>query len=294
MKWIKRDDSEANYEDRRGRTVKRGAAVGGVGVVIVMLFALITGQNPAALMQLAENMASGTEVVEDPSRFHENEDLKVFTLGVFNSANDIWTDLFREHFGMEYRNPVLVNFTDHTTSPCGGASAQTGPFYCPADEKVYIDLSFFHQLVTEFGAEGSEILLQNAYQVLVLTSEDQHPLYQRMYFLDNEADEIDEFLTIWNDVYLGAWTPDGAGETWQLTDEFKQLLRDEGFEFFTESDGYSFYHHSGKSLMVVPRGGVFPDVADGEPVFGINFFTFSDGMNANMLKQGFFVIFSAK
>lgn len=156
MKWINRDDSETNYEDRRGRSVKRGAAFGGLGAIIIAIIALLLGQDPSQLLNLAGEFMSdqGTEQLVDPSRANENEDLKIFTLGVFNSANDVWTKVFKSQLNENYRNPVLVNFTDQTTSPCGGASAQTGPFYCPADEKIYIDLNFFHQLTSEYGAQG--------------------------------------------------------------------------------------------------------------------------------------------
>lgn len=156
MKWIKRNDSEANYEDRRGRGVKRGATIGGLGAIIIAIIALLLGQDPGQVLSLVGEFApeSNIEEIVDPSRINENEDLKVFTLGVFNSANEVWQTVFDEQLNEAYRNPVLVNFTDMTTSPCGGASAQTGPFYCPADEKVYIDLSFFHQLISEYGAEG--------------------------------------------------------------------------------------------------------------------------------------------
>ena len=156
MKWINRDDSETNYEDRRGRSAKRGAAFGGLGAIIIAIIALLLGQDPSQLLNLAGEFMSdqGTEQLVDPSRANENEDLKIFTLGVFNSANDVWTKVFKSQLNENYRNPVLVNFTDQTTSPCGGASAQTGPFYCPADEKIYIDLNFFHQLTSEYGAQG--------------------------------------------------------------------------------------------------------------------------------------------
>ncbi len=156
MKWLNRDDSESNYEDRRGRNVKRGAAFGGLGAIIIAIVALLLGQDPSQLMSLVGEFGvdSATEEIVDPSRLNENEDLKIFTLGVFNSANEIWSEVFRTQLGEKYRSPVLVNFTDQTSSPCGGASAQTGPFYCPADEKVYIDLNFFHQLISEYGAEG--------------------------------------------------------------------------------------------------------------------------------------------
>ena len=156
MKWINRNDSETNYEDRRGRGVKRGAAVGGAGAIIIAVIALLLGKNPFQAIDMVGGMmpSQGTEEVTDPSRMNENEDLKVFTLGVFNSANDVWTEIFSKQMKQAYRNPVLVNYTDQTTSACGGASAQVGPFYCPGDEKVYIDLNFFHQLARDYGAKG--------------------------------------------------------------------------------------------------------------------------------------------
>ena len=154
MKWIKRNDSQGQYEDRRGRGMKRGA-IGGIGGIIVVVIALLLGQNPSDLLNMANSVApgQGTEVV-DPARATENEDLKVFSLGVFNSANDVWTTIFNEQLGKEYRKPVFVTFSDQTQSECGGASASTGPFYCPLDEKVYIDLSFFHLLSQRFKAPG--------------------------------------------------------------------------------------------------------------------------------------------
>ena len=155
MKWINRNDSEANYEDRRGRTLKRGGAIGGLGAVIVVIIALLTGQNPLQMIDMANSVApgQGTEEV-DPSRAHENEDMKVLTLGVFNSANDVWQEIFRTQVGQQYRKPTLVTYTDQTQSECGGANAAVGPFYCPVDEKVYIDLSFFNELAQRYSASG--------------------------------------------------------------------------------------------------------------------------------------------
>ena len=153
MKWIRRNDSDSNYEDRRGKGMKRGA-IGGIGGLIVVVIALLLGQNPLDLLNVAGGVAEqGTEVY-DESRAHENEDLKVFSLGVFNSANEVWETIFNEQLGREYRKPVFVTFTDQTRSECGGATAETGPFYCQLDEKVYIDLSFFHILSQRFKAPG--------------------------------------------------------------------------------------------------------------------------------------------
>lgn len=153
MKWIKRNDSETHYEDRRGKGMKRGA-IGGIGGLIVVVVALLLGQNPLEMLNMAgAGSEQGTEVY-DSSRANENEELKIFSLGVFNSANDVWTEIFREQLGKEYRKPVFVTFTDQTRSECGGASAEIGPFYCQLDEKVYIDLSFFHLLSQRFKAPG--------------------------------------------------------------------------------------------------------------------------------------------
>lgn len=156
MKWVNRNDSQANYEDRRGRGKgKRNAAVGGVGAVVIAVIALLLGQNPFQALEMINNIAPGesSEVV-DPSRVNENEELKVLTLGVFNSANDVWAEIFKKQLNQTYVRPTLVTFTDATMSECGGATEAVGPFYCPADEKMYIDLDFFHQLRTEFRAEG--------------------------------------------------------------------------------------------------------------------------------------------
>lgn len=156
MKWINRNDSTRNYEDRRGQRSKKGAAIGGVGVVIVALIALLLGQNPFDAVETVNRMTGdqSTEMVVDPATAKENEELKVFTLGVFNSANDVWREIFRNQLNTNYEDPKLVTYTDQTTSACGGASAQIGPFYCPGDYRVYIDLDFFHQLDKEFNASG--------------------------------------------------------------------------------------------------------------------------------------------
>lgn len=217
MKWINRNDSEANYEDRRGRNVKRGTAVGGLGVIIIAIIALLFGQDPNQILGLVGDVGlnqSSVEVV-DSSRINENEDLKIFTLGVFNSANDVWADIFKSQLNMDYRKPVLVNFTDQTTSPCGGASAQTGPFYCPADEKVYIDLNFFYQLINEYGAQGEMAI---AY---VTAHEVGHHVQKQLGYLDQvnqyrgrisdkEYNKLNVKLELQADFFAGMWAYQAA------------------------------------------------------------------------------------
>lgn len=162
MKWIRKNDDSSNLEDRRGRSGGgRKATSGGIITIIIVIVALLMGKNPGQLLQLADTITGGlehtggqqTEVV-DESRTRENEEFKVFTLRVFNSCNEVWEKIFRDELGEVYQKPNLVVFTDQTTSGCGGASSAMGPFYCPADSRVYIDLNFFHELANRFHAPG--------------------------------------------------------------------------------------------------------------------------------------------
>ena len=156
MKWLRPNDSSANYQDRRGRISGRGLALGGgIGGIVIVLASLFFGVDLTGLMQVANNVLPGSQTEQvDPSRANENEEFKVFTLRVFNSCNDVWTDLFNSELQRSYAAPTLVTFTDQVQSRCGGATSEVGPFYCPADQTVYIDLDFFNLLASRFKAPG--------------------------------------------------------------------------------------------------------------------------------------------
>lgn len=156
MKWLRPNDSSANYQDRRGRISGRGLALGGgIGGIVIVLASLFFGVDLTGLMQVANNVLPGSQTEQvDPSRVNENEEFKVFTLRVFNSCNDVWTDLFSSELQRSYAVPTLVTFTDQVQSRCGGATSEVGPFYCPADQTVYIDLDFFNLLASRFKAPG--------------------------------------------------------------------------------------------------------------------------------------------
>ena len=156
MKWLRPNDSSANYKDRRGRISGRGLALGGgIGGIVIVLASLFFGVDLTGLMQVANNALPGSQTEQvDPSRVNENEEFKVFTLRVFNSCNDVWTDLFNSELQRSYAAPTLVTFTDQVQSRCGGATSEVGPFYCPADQMVYIDLDFFNLLASRFKAPG--------------------------------------------------------------------------------------------------------------------------------------------
>ena len=153
MRWINGNDDQSNYEDRRGRRAKRFAG-GSIITIIIAVIALFLGKDPGALLQIADLFIPGQEAVGDDASVKENEDLKVFSLRVFNSCNDVWVEIFSRELGKTYKKPTFVTFSGETMSGCGGATAATGPFYCPADEKVYIDLNFFHELANRFHAPG--------------------------------------------------------------------------------------------------------------------------------------------
>lgn len=146
-----------NVEDRRGMRV-RGGMGGGLGlgtIVIVLLISWVTGTNPLTLFQLAGGLSGGggqapaaegrAGVPDDPQG--------QFVARVLGSTEDAWTRVFQQA-GEQYRPPTLVLFDDAVQSACGTNSAAVGPFYCPADEKLYIDLTFFRQLDEQFGAPG--------------------------------------------------------------------------------------------------------------------------------------------
>jgi predicted metalloprotease len=152
MKWQGRRQS-SNVSDRRGSGgVRRGASVGGAGLVLMLLISLIFGGPEAALETLGKVTQQGqqqTEYIESP----EDEARAEFVSVVLADTEDVWNGIFSD-YGYDYEEPTLVMYHDYVTSACGGASSEVGPFYCPADKTVYIDLDFFEELETKFGASG--------------------------------------------------------------------------------------------------------------------------------------------
>src|SRR5688572_6453806 len=151
MKWTGREGS-GNVEDRRG--LSRGGIIGGgLGSVVLVILALIFGVDPSQLLQQVEPGAGGGPETSRPANPAE-EQLKQFTSVVLKDTEDVWKKLFREQLGKQYGDPTLVLFSDGVRSACGSASSAMGPFYCPADQKVYIDLQFFADLERRYRAAG--------------------------------------------------------------------------------------------------------------------------------------------
>ena len=120
--------------------------------MVILVLALLFGVNPQTLLeQLPDSPAS--DVRSSRPANPAEEELKQFTSVVLAKSEDVWTDVFRQN-GRQYREPTLVLFTDQVRSACGMAGAAVGPFYCPGDEKVYIDLAFYNQLRRQFNSPG--------------------------------------------------------------------------------------------------------------------------------------------
>ncbi len=151
MRWRDRRQSE-NIEDRRGFGGKGIAIGGGLGGLVVLILALILGADPQQLLEQVPNNP-GSSAPASRSTNPEEEELRQFVAVVLAETEDVWTTIFRQA-NREYRKPTLVLFRDSVSSACGRAGAAVGPFYCPADEKLYIDLSFFSELKTRFRAPG--------------------------------------------------------------------------------------------------------------------------------------------
>lgn len=156
MRWLRKNTSTDNFEDRRGRSSGKLIAGGGIGAFVVAAVVFFVTGSPRKAIEIFTQGAGGPVAQQEaqyiPSQ--EEEALKEQTLLVFNSCNDVWSELLSKARVGNYQKPNLVLYTDYVQSSCGNASKEVGPFYCPADAKVYIDLSFFHELATKFGAPG--------------------------------------------------------------------------------------------------------------------------------------------
>lgn len=149
MKWKDRRAS-TNVEDRRGRPVK-GMVGGGIGTIVLILVVYFLGGDPTQIMEMTQT--GGPETSAPYQGTAEEEELARFVSVVLADIEDVWTELFRRE-GLQYRYPKLVLFSGSVESACGYAGAATGPFYCPGDNKVYIDLSFYQELQKKFQAPG--------------------------------------------------------------------------------------------------------------------------------------------
>jgi len=206
MKWQGREGS-GNIEDRRGMRMALPVGGGIGGLVLLLLISALTGTNPIDVINSSPPASESTGTAGSESV--ENDPQAKFISVVLKDTEDVWHQVFRER-GAEYQEPTLVLFTDATQSGCGVGQSAMGPFYCPNDRKVYLDLSFFRDLDTRFGAPGD---FAQAYvvahevghhvQTLTGTSARVHAMQERS--SEREANALSVRLELQADCYAGVW-----------------------------------------------------------------------------------------
>jgi predicted metalloprotease len=186
----------------------KGLAVGGIGSVVVIIVAFLLGVDPSKLLNGGGSEPAPGAQVARPANAEEDE-LKAFSSSVLANTEDVWGEVFRQK-GQQYRRPKLVLFTGRIQSPCGISTSAVGPFYCPGDEKVYIDLSFYRELKSRFRAPGDFA------QAYVIAHEVGHHIQKITGTMDKvdsmrgrgserEANDLSVRLELQADCYAGVW-----------------------------------------------------------------------------------------
>jgi predicted metalloprotease len=252
MRWIGRQGS-GNVEDRRGMG---GLAVGGgIGGIIVLIISFLLGGNPLDSINVGTQQSQTTTA--------EQDEQAQFVSVVLKETESVWQQLFQQEFGQAYVEPHLVLFSGSDQSGCGFASAATGPFYCPMDQKVYIDLIFYDQLSGRFGASGDFAMayvvaheVGHHVQNLLGTSGKVQQARQRL--SEQEGNRLSVALELQADFYAGVWAhhtqrnenildPDDIGEAMRAAN----AIGDDQLQ--KRSQGYvvpeSFTHGSSEQRM---------------------------------------------
>ncbi len=211
MRWESGRRSE-NVEDRRGFRVSRGVAGGGIGTLLLVLAALYFGIDPSVILNQGQMPLPGADAPTQSvpySASPEEKQLAEFVSVVLADTEDTWKALFRD-MGKTYEEPKLVLFSEAVESACGLASTAVGPFYCPMDQKVYIDLEFYSDLKNKFGAPGD---FAQAYviahevghhvQNLLGIAEKVHSLRSRAG--ETEANTLSVMMELQADCFAGVW-----------------------------------------------------------------------------------------
>ena len=213
MKWIGRRQSD-NVDDRRGMSGGGKTIIGGgiVGIIILLLNTF-GGENVQMLTPILEQFNSQQQTEQTQSRpltaAEEKEGEFVKTLLADNE--DVWTKIFQEN-NMTFEAPKLVLFSESVQTACGGASSASGPFYCPGDKTIYMDMTFFEELRTKFGAEGGDFAVAyvmahefgHHIQTLLGTSQKVQQMQQNK--SKTEGNKYSVALELQADFYAGLWT----------------------------------------------------------------------------------------
>lgn len=200
----------SHVEDRRGMSTKSKAGLGIGGTLIVVVLALLFGGNPSQVLQ--QVAGSGSQVVTENTNREfsaEEQELATFASQIFAGTEDVWTAIFRQ-MGRTYEPPTLVLYSGAVSSGCGNATSESGPFYCSADQKVYIDLDFFMNMKQTLGADGDF-----AYAYVIAHEVGHHVQYllgtlnqahqQMAQSSEKISNQISVRLELQADFYAGVW-----------------------------------------------------------------------------------------
>ena len=208
MRW-RGGRRSSNIEDRRASGGRRGILGGGIGTIVLILVAMYFGVDPTPLLQGMQGGSASTGGTRPSAQDLENDPLADMVSVVVADTEDVWREIFAAE-GAQYREPTLVLFRGSTRSACGLGQAAMGPFYCPADQKAYIDLSFYDTMRTRFRAPGD---FAQAYviaheighhvQNLVGTSGRVHAMKQQLSKAEGNALSVK--LELQADCYAGVW-----------------------------------------------------------------------------------------
>jgi predicted metalloprotease len=213
MKWIGRRQSD-NVEDRRGMSSGGKTIVGG-GIlgIIILLINIFGGENIQMITPVLEQLNQGQSQQPTEQRDLTAKELEeqAFVKTILADNEDVWSKIFEEN-NLKYKKPVIVLFSGGVETACGNASSDSGPFYCPADQKVYMDLTFFEELKTRFGAQGGDFAtayviaheIGHHVQTLLGTSDKMRQMQQGK--TKAEANKLSVALELQADFYAGVWT----------------------------------------------------------------------------------------
>ncbi|MEZ4547658.1 MAG: neutral zinc metallopeptidase [Thermodesulfobacteriota bacterium] len=223
MRW-RMGRRSTNVEDRRGvRLGGRGAAGGGLGLIVIIIIAVLLGADPSKLLSdISSTGVDQSSYYEQQPISGEDQELADFVSVVLADTEDTWTEIFAQYNG-SYREPTLVLFSGAVESACGYAQSAVGPFYCPGDQKVYIDLSFYRDLKNRYNAPGD---FAQAYviahevghhvQNLLGISEQVYKAQQRS--SQTEANRLSVMQELQADCFAGVWAHN-AHESRQILEE---------------------------------------------------------------------------
>lgn len=215
MKWKGSRQSD-NVEDRRSISGGGKAIIGGgvIGIIVLLLnlFGGETGQQIAPILeQMQGGQGQQTEAAAPLSK--EDEEMGNFVRAMLAYNEDTWTKIFAQH-GMTYEKPKLVLFKGAVQTACGGASSASGPFYCPGDRKVYMDLDFFEELKTKFGAKGGDFAIayviahEIGHHIQTLMGTSSKMRQEQQGKSEAEANKLSVALELQADFYAGVWAHD--------------------------------------------------------------------------------------